>query len=185
MELETLEEQTFIDDPLLCKVDLPLRAVFYPLGFAFEITTNSQAVLDAAGQSWGHTKQRDSGPILRLRIGVTKGTSRELSAGPGSPLPTEFALDGRGCPQPGDLRSQRRLCLRLAHGRRSSSSQLYPIPLHRGSCSHPYLHLLCHSHTCRVRQPVREGPIAVRRFRSRQIDSGLRLRSQRMAFYVR
>jgi hypothetical protein len=82
MVLETLEEQAFIDDPLLCKVDLPLRAVFYPLGFAFEIATNSQAVLDAAGQSWGHTKQRDSGPILRLRVGVTKGTSQNCPPGP-------------------------------------------------------------------------------------------------------
>ena len=82
MELEALEEQAFIDDPLLCKVDLPLRAVFYPLGFAFEITTNSQAVLDAANESWAHTKQRDSGPILRLRIGVTRGTSQDCPPGP-------------------------------------------------------------------------------------------------------
>src|SRR5271168_4907051 len=36
------------NDPLLCKMELPLRAVFYPLGFAVEISTNSQAVLDAA-----------------------------------------------------------------------------------------------------------------------------------------
>jgi hypothetical protein len=82
MELETLEEQSSTGDPLLCKVDLPLRAVFYPLGFAFEITTNSQAVLDAAGQSWGHTKQRDRVPILRLRVGVTKGTSQNCPPGP-------------------------------------------------------------------------------------------------------
>lgn len=82
MELEALEEQAFTDDPLLCKVDLPLRAVFYPLGFAFEITTNSVAVLDAAVQSWGHTKQRDSGPILRLRIGVTKSTSQNCPPSP-------------------------------------------------------------------------------------------------------
>ena len=27
MELETLEEQTFIEDPLLCKGDLPLRVL--------------------------------------------------------------------------------------------------------------------------------------------------------------
>jgi hypothetical protein len=80
MELEIPGEQT--GDPLLCKVDLPLRAVFYPLGFAFEITTNSQAVLDAAGQSWGHTKQRERVPILRLRVGVTKGTSQNCPPGP-------------------------------------------------------------------------------------------------------
>jgi hypothetical protein len=79
---ETGEDQTSTGDPLLCKVDLPLRAVFYPLGFAFEITTNSVAILDAAVQSWGHTKQRDSGPILRLRIGVTNGTSQNCPPSP-------------------------------------------------------------------------------------------------------
>jgi hypothetical protein len=82
MEIETLEEQTSAGDPLLCKVDLPLRAVFYPLGFAFEITTNSQAVLDAAGQSWGHTKQRERVPMLRLRVGVTRGTTQKCPPGP-------------------------------------------------------------------------------------------------------
>jgi hypothetical protein len=64
-----------IDDPLLCKVELPLRATFYPLGFGFEIITNSQAVLDAANESWGHTQQRDSAPPLQLRIGVTARSS--------------------------------------------------------------------------------------------------------------
>jgi hypothetical protein len=75
-------ETSFIEDPLLCKVPMPLRAVFYPLGFAFEIITNSQAVLDAAKESWGHAKQRDSGPTLQLRIGVTAGGSRNLPSAP-------------------------------------------------------------------------------------------------------
>src|SRR3954447_17865180 len=64
-----------IEDPLLCNVELPLRAVFYPLGFAFEIVTNSQAVLDAAGESWRHCQPRDTGPALQLRVGVTPGVS--------------------------------------------------------------------------------------------------------------
>jgi hypothetical protein len=62
---------SWVDDPLLCDVEMPLRAVFYPLGFAFEISTNRHVVLDAATESWGHTKQRDSSPPLHLRIGVT------------------------------------------------------------------------------------------------------------------
>ena len=87
--LETLPQETSsspIDDPLLCKVELPLRAVFYPLGFAFEIITNSQAVLDAAGESWGHTKQRDSGPALQLRIGVTARISGNRPPCPPCPV---------------------------------------------------------------------------------------------------
>lgn len=78
--IQSPEEQA--DDALLSKVDLPLRAVFYPLGFAFEIITNNVAVLNAASESWGHTKQREGGPILQLRIGVTKGTSEGCPPGP-------------------------------------------------------------------------------------------------------
>jgi len=71
-----LRESTEVSsDPLLCNVELPLRAIFYPLGFPFELITNSQAVLDAARASWGHTEQRDSGPVLQLRIGVAPRTS--------------------------------------------------------------------------------------------------------------
>jgi hypothetical protein len=83
--LEALEQEissSAVEDPLLCQVELPLRAVFYPLGFAFEIMTNSKAVLQAANESWGHAKQRDSGPTLQLRIGVTAGTSGNCPPGP-------------------------------------------------------------------------------------------------------
>jgi hypothetical protein len=73
---------SFVEDPILCKVPLPLRAVFYPLGFAFEIITNSQAVLDAANESWGHAEQRDSSPALQLRIGVTAGSSGNCPPAP-------------------------------------------------------------------------------------------------------
>ena len=69
------KDASSIDDPLLCNVELPLREVFYPLGFAFEIVTNRQAVLDAASESWRHCRPRDAGPPLRLRIGVTPGVS--------------------------------------------------------------------------------------------------------------
>ncbi|MDT7814744.1 MAG: hypothetical protein QOJ42_4660, partial [Acidobacteriaceae bacterium] len=73
---QALEKETSsIEDPLLCNVELPLREVFYPLGFAFEIVTNRQAVLDAASESWRHSRQRDAGPALQLRIGVTPGIS--------------------------------------------------------------------------------------------------------------
>jgi hypothetical protein len=75
---QALQKQTYsssIEDPLLCNVELPLRAIFYPLGFAFEIVTNSQAILDAAGESWRHTLPGDGGPPLQLRIGVTAGIS--------------------------------------------------------------------------------------------------------------
>lgn len=60
------------DDPLRCKVALPLRATFYPLGFAVEVITNSHAVLDSADESWGHLRQRHWKPLLQLRITVAE-----------------------------------------------------------------------------------------------------------------
>jgi len=70
------------DDPLLCKVSLPLQAVFYPLGFAVEISTNSQSVLDAAEESWGALRQRYAGSPLRLRIGVVETGPEECPPAP-------------------------------------------------------------------------------------------------------
>lgn len=73
---QVLEKETSsLEDPLLCNMEMPLREVFYPLGFAFEIVTNRQAVLDAANESWRHCRPRDAGPVLQLRIGVTPGIS--------------------------------------------------------------------------------------------------------------
>ena len=59
-----------------------MRAVFYPLGFPFELISNSQAVLDAASASWSHAKQRENGLTLQLRIGVTAGTSGNCPPAP-------------------------------------------------------------------------------------------------------
>jgi hypothetical protein len=77
------EETTEISpDPLLCKVEMPLRAIFYPLGFPFEIITNDYAVLDAAGLSWNHCKRREDGPVLQFRIGITPGSSGKCPPAP-------------------------------------------------------------------------------------------------------
>jgi len=70
------------NDPLLCKMELPLRAVFYPLGFAVEIATNSQAVLDAARESWKNLSQRHSSPMLRIGIAITPGESGDCPPTP-------------------------------------------------------------------------------------------------------
>ena len=44
-------------DPLLCHVDLPLRRLFYPIGFRLHLATNASDVIDAADECW-----RDYGP---------------------------------------------------------------------------------------------------------------------------
>jgi hypothetical protein len=58
-------------DPVLSNFSLPLRAAYYPLGFAVEIATNSGEVLTAAQESWGCFQKRFSEPAVRLEIGVT------------------------------------------------------------------------------------------------------------------
>lgn len=70
------------DDPLLCKVPLPLKAIFYPLGFAIEISTNCQRVIDAAVESWGSLQPRYAGPRLRIYFGVTDAGPEECPPAP-------------------------------------------------------------------------------------------------------
>lgn len=65
--------EVFNADPLLAKVELPLRSMFYPLGFAVGLWTNSPLVLEAAETSWGRFKQKFANPPLQVCFGVTKG----------------------------------------------------------------------------------------------------------------
>jgi hypothetical protein len=60
-------------DSLLCNMDLPLREVFYPLGYAVEIITNSWGVLEAARESFRHCGPSGVYTTLQVRIGVSHG----------------------------------------------------------------------------------------------------------------
>jgi hypothetical protein len=66
-----------LSDPLLCNIGMPLRALFHPLGFSLEIVTNSEAVLTAAEESWGHFQKRFFAPALEVRIGVLQGDTAD------------------------------------------------------------------------------------------------------------
>ena len=75
---ERLEEASTLALPpaeqiWLGEVELPLRAVFHPLGFSVEIETNSQEVLTAAEESWGRFSKSFCEPPIQLRIGVAEG----------------------------------------------------------------------------------------------------------------
>ena len=58
-------------DPVLAKAALPLRAIFFPLGFPVVIVTNSHVILAAAEQSWSRFQKKFSTPPLMLHLGVT------------------------------------------------------------------------------------------------------------------
>ncbi len=52
------------DDPLLCKLDLPIRSTLYPLGFPVLAETNSAEVMEALQESWGRfDKAFDTSPM--------------------------------------------------------------------------------------------------------------------------
>ncbi len=56
-------------DPLLRRLEAPLRAVFYPFGFRLEIESNDRRVLECAESSFGIFRRDEfSVPPLRLRL---------------------------------------------------------------------------------------------------------------------
>jgi hypothetical protein len=57
-------------DALLCEMELPLREIFYPLGYPVAIMTNDSAVLQAANESFGHAHLSRMSAPLQIRIGV-------------------------------------------------------------------------------------------------------------------
>jgi hypothetical protein len=57
-------------DPTLCDFSMPLSAVFYPLGFAVEVASNSSDVIKAAEASWGLFEKVACEPPIQLRVGV-------------------------------------------------------------------------------------------------------------------
>jgi hypothetical protein len=54
---------------------LPLRATFYPLGYAVDILTNQRVILDAAHESFGHRSELRRALIPPVRIGVYPGVT--------------------------------------------------------------------------------------------------------------
>jgi hypothetical protein len=72
---------------LLSDMELPLRGIFYPLGYPVEIVTNDTAVLEAADQSFGHGRLSRIAETLQIRIGVS---STDATDCPPEPTRREF-----------------------------------------------------------------------------------------------
>lgn len=69
-------------DPLPERAELHLRKTFHPLGFSIEVATNSQAVLAAADESWGHFHKSFAYPSLQFHVFVAGGVSSDFSQAP-------------------------------------------------------------------------------------------------------
>ena len=63
-------------DPLLAFVRMPFQQVFYPYGFPVQIKSNSQAILEAAEQSWGVSRQRFEESAVQVNYLVCNGPKR-------------------------------------------------------------------------------------------------------------
>lgn len=71
-----------LGDPSLSRFPMPLRQMFYPLGFPVQIETNCEEVLNCAAASWqGFAKLFDTEP-LRIRVGVRSSQSSECPPTP-------------------------------------------------------------------------------------------------------
>ena len=78
----TRSEPVQLGDPVLAQFPMPLREVFYPLGFPLQIETNCEEVLNSAAVSWhGFTRLFDTPPI-HLRVGVTQGKFSQCPPAP-------------------------------------------------------------------------------------------------------
>jgi hypothetical protein len=60
-----------LQDALLCDMDLPHRGIFYPLGYPVEIITNDAVVLEAAKESFEHSRLSRTSETLQVRVGVS------------------------------------------------------------------------------------------------------------------
>jgi hypothetical protein len=97
-EIQTAHRQSMPTngfDPYLYHTEMPLKGVYYPLGFPLEIATNSAEVLKAADESWGAFKQQYEMPPLQFRFGVLESESTE-------------------CPAASTFRAQRNLIVNIA-----------------------------------------------------------------------
>jgi hypothetical protein len=63
--------ETFPSDPLLYNFPLLLEQTFFPMGFPVAITTNSEAVLNAAEEVWGLFDAEFPEPPIQIRFAVS------------------------------------------------------------------------------------------------------------------
>jgi hypothetical protein len=69
-------------DPIGCDFSLPLKGVFYSLGFTVEIATNCEEVLAAAEENWKLFDKVFPAPPVQLRIAVLDGNAGQTLAPP-------------------------------------------------------------------------------------------------------
>jgi hypothetical protein len=82
MHARTGEDRSVSADPLLSHAEFTQQRRYYPLGFALDIATNSDLVLQAAERSWAGWSQRFDNAPFRIEVGVGVPTSEDAAASP-------------------------------------------------------------------------------------------------------
>lgn len=70
------------EDVIMYDLPLPLRATFFPLGFPLELTTNSEAVIAAARESWSSFPPLYAERPVSLSLAVTEQDDEPLLTQP-------------------------------------------------------------------------------------------------------
>lgn len=71
--------EQIVYDPTHSEFELPLRRIFFPLGFPLELQTNSGDVMQAAQEGWGHFSQAFDAAPARIALGVTESDTMPLT----------------------------------------------------------------------------------------------------------
>lgn len=88
MTIQEIEEACRIGAPIPrvdvvhARMEFPFRRMFYPLGFPVEISTNLEAVLDIAAESWAAFTGLFDTPVIRIQVGVLESLSTECPPAP-------------------------------------------------------------------------------------------------------
>lgn len=82
LESSFAETHGYPRDPLKYFVEFPFHAAHHPLGFPMQVSTNSEAVIAAAQESWGPFPKLRSAKTIHLRIGVSESGQKELPKAP-------------------------------------------------------------------------------------------------------
>ena len=67
-------------DPVFSTFALPLRRIFFPLGYPLALETNSRDVMLAAEEGWGVSEQMFKHDPVRICLGVAPGSSESPAA---------------------------------------------------------------------------------------------------------
>jgi hypothetical protein len=70
------------NERVILSLPLKYRGMFYPLGFAVEVTTNEEAVLEIVRECWGGLGQLHANPALQVRIEVRDAGPAECPPAP-------------------------------------------------------------------------------------------------------